>query len=188
MLKRRLGFNRLLSSRAHGRANMRENCSRAGICGEEGATLVEFALASVILVMILFGTIEVAIAGYSFDFVSEAARDATRYAIVRGSASCNASYNPQMPDCSATNAQIQAHVRRLNYPAINTSNLTTTTVWYSATGGPPNMTWTSCGATKCNAIGNAVKVTVYYTFPLTIPFWGQNTIHMSNSSQMVISQ
>jgi hypothetical protein len=49
------------------------------------------------------------------------------------------------------------------------------------------MTWTPC-AGQCNGIGNAVKVTVNYTFPLSIPFWGSNAINMTNSSQMVISQ
>lgn len=155
--------------------------------GEEGATLVEFALSCTIFLTIVIGIIQVSLAAYSYDFVSEAARDCARYALVRGSASCSAAYSPHMPDCGATNAQIQAHLRTLNYPGINTANLTTTTVWSAATGGPPNMTWTAC-ANQCNAIGNAVKVTVYYGFPFNIPFWGQSTINMANSSQMVISQ
>jgi Flp pilus assembly protein TadG len=182
MLKRRTSISLLRSSRANGRSNLKQNRSRRGICGEEGATLVEFALASVIFVGILFGIIEVSLAVYSYDFVSEAARDAARYAIVRGA---NCKY---MPDCAATNANIQTHVQSLNYPGINTSNLTTTTVWYSHATAPPNMVWTTCGATQCNAIGNAVKVTVNYTFPLSVPFWQGSTINLTNSSMMVISQ
>lgn len=149
--------------------------------GELGATLVEFAFASWLFVIFLFGTIETSVAVYSYDFVSEAAREAARYAIVRG-AKC-----AYMPDCGATNTQIQAHVQSLNYPGINTSKLTTETVWYSQ-GTSPGMTWTSCGTVQCNAIGNAVQVKVTYKFPLSIPFWGQQTITMTNSSMMVISQ
>jgi Flp pilus assembly protein TadG len=182
MLKRRTGISLLLSSRANGRPNLRESHSRCGICHEEGATLVEFAFASMIFVMILFGIIEVSIAAYSYDFVCEAARDAARYAIVRG-ASCK-----YMPDCGATNTSIQTHVRSLNYPGIDTSNLATTTVWYSHATAPPNMTWTTCGATQCNAIGNAVKVTVSYSFPFNVPFYPGATFNLTNSSMMVISQ
>jgi Flp pilus assembly protein TadG len=172
----------LLSSRAKGPVVRNQKRSRSGICGEEGATLVEFAFASMIFVMILFGIIEVSLAVYSYDFVSEAARDAARYAIVRGA---NCKY---MPDCGATNSTIQTHVQSLNYPGINTSNLTTTTVWYSHATAPPNMTWTTCGTTQCDAIGNAVKVTVNYSFPLQVPFYPGSTINLTNSSMMVISQ
>jgi Flp pilus assembly protein TadG len=51
---------------------------------EEGSALVEFALSSVVLFMTLFGLMASCTALYSYLFVAEAAREASRYAIVRG--------------------------------------------------------------------------------------------------------
>lgn len=155
---------------------------RRGFRGEDGATLVEFAVSCSILCLMLFGIIQVSLLVYTYDFVSEAARDGARYAIVRGT-KCTG-----FTDCNATPAQIQAHVQTLNFPAINTSNLTATATWYQAATAPPNMVWSTCTVTPCNIQGNAVKVTVQYPFPFSIPFWGKTTVNLSNSSQMVMSQ
>jgi Flp pilus assembly protein TadG len=181
MLKELRILSRLRFLRAKSHSNTKVRRSR-GVCGDEGATLVEFALSCSVLVMMLFGIVEVSLAVYSYDFVSEAARDGARYAIVRGTR-CTG-----MPDCNATSDQIQTHVRSLNYPAIDTSNLTVTATWYQAATAPPNMTWSTCTATPCNVEGNAVKVVVQYPFQLSIPFWPGATINLSNSSQMVIAQ
>jgi Flp pilus assembly protein TadG len=150
--------------------------------GDEGSTLVEFALSCSVLCMVLFGIVQVSLLVYSYDFVSEAARDGARYAIVRGTR-CTA-----LPDCNATSAQIQTHVQSLSYPGITTSNLTVTAIWYKAATAPPNMTWSTCTVSPCNVIGNAVNVTVQYPFQLTIPFWGTSSVNLSNSSQMVMAQ
>src|ERR1039458_10515869 len=100
---------------------------RLGVRSDEGATLVEFALSCSILCMMLFGIVEVSLAVYTYDFVSEAARDGARYAIVRG-AKCAG-----MPDCNiSTSGPIQTYIQSLNYPAINTSNLTVTATYVTA--------------------------------------------------------
>lgn len=158
---------------------------RKTLWNEEGATLVEFAFASTVMLTLLFGLLETCLAVYSYDFIAEAARDGARYMIVRGT-KCTA-----MPDCLATNGTLQSHIRSMNYPAINMSNLTTTTAWYTAGTAPPNMTWTLCAAgtpSSCAVEGNAVKVTVNYPFTLNVPFLKPMVINMSNSSMMVISQ
>lgn len=154
---------------------------RHGIGNEEGATLAEFALSCATLCLMLFGIMQISLLVYTYDFVSEAARDGARYAIVRGT-KCTG-----LSDCNATSDQIQTHIRTLNFPAINTSNITATAVWLSAATAPPNMVWSSCTGT-CNIQGNAVNVTVTYPFPLNIPFWGKQTVTLTNSSQMVMSQ
>lgn len=176
---------------------------RLGFRDSEGSTIVEFALVSSAFLGFMLLIIETSLAVYSYDFVSEAARDCARYAIVRGKSSCNAAYSPQMPDCAATEAQIQTHLRSLNYPGINTSNLTATVAWYPATpvtsGSTSTMTWPesdtcnmavsgSPSPTSCKAAGNAVDVTVNYQYPFIVPFVKSATISMSNSSMMVISQ
>ncbi len=179
---RRSFLSRLRSLRAASLAGM-VGQRRQGVRSDEGATLVEFALSCSILCMMLFGIIEVSLAVYTYDFVSEAARDGARYAIVRGN-KCTG-----MPDCNiSTSDPIQTHIRSLNYPAINTSNLTVTATYLTAASAPPNMTWSSCSGSGCNKIGNAVNVQVQYPFQLNIPFWPGATINMSNTSQMVIAQ
>jgi Flp pilus assembly protein TadG len=181
MLRIRGYCNRLIHAHVAGPAGSTKE-HRRGICAEEGATLVEFAISCSVLLMMLLGIIQVSLLVYTYDFVSEAARDGARYAIVRGSKCIG------FPDCNATSTQIQAHIQTLNFPAINTSNLTATAVWCQAAAAPPNMVWSTCTATTPKIQGNAVKVTVQYPFPLNIPFWGKTTVNLSNSSQMVMSQ
>lgn len=144
---------------------------------ERGSSLVEFALSSTILFMLVFGVIAMALALYSYNVVSESAREATRYAIVRGSACHFATA------CPATAAQIQTYVKGLDFPGINPSNLTAATTWsvYPAGG-------TCTPSASCNNPGNQVKVTVSYSFPVAIPFVPKSTISMSSTAEMVISQ
>ncbi len=152
---------------------------RAFLRRDVGATLVEFAVATSLLFMMLFGIIQCCLALYTYNYVSDAARVATRYSAVRGS-SCTG-----MPDCGITGAQIQTYLRSIPYPGINASNLSASAAWLSASSAPPT-TWTAC-ANQCNAPGNAVQVTVTYAFSLNIPYWKNATVNMSSTSQMVIS-
>ena len=174
-------FSRLRLLRTAGPVDSLKQHDRS-IRGEEGITLVEFAFACSMLCLMLFGIVQVSLLVYTYDFVSEAARDGARYAIVRGTKCIG------LTDCNATSAQIQAHIQTLNFPAINTSNLTATAEWFQAAKAPPNMVWSTCTVTPCNIQGNAVKITVQYPFPFSIPFWGKTTVNLSNSSQMVMSQ
>src|ERR1700751_129670 len=52
---------------------------------ERGATLVEFAFVLIIFMTILFGIVGFGHALYAYHFVSHPAREAARYAAVRGS-------------------------------------------------------------------------------------------------------
>lgn len=148
---------------------------------ESGAAIIEFAVSASVVFMVLFGIIQCCLALYSYNYVSDAARVATRYASVRG-ASCTG-----MPDCSITGAQIQTLLRGMTYPGINANNLTASANWYTASASPPT-TWTSCGTTTaCKVPTNAVRVQVTYAFPLDIPFWNSGTVNISSASQEVIS-
>ena len=62
--------------------------NKQGALCEQGASLVEMALSASVLFVLLFGIIETCMALYAYNFVSEAAREATRYAVVRGPNSC----------------------------------------------------------------------------------------------------
>lgn len=172
-----------LGSRLPGRATFGGESTEQegpGVRGQEGSALVEFALASAILFVMLFGIIGGCLALYTFNFVSDAAREATRWAVVRG-ASCTA-----LDHCGASSADVQTYVQGLGYPGMTASNLTATASWLSASASAPT-TWTSCTGSGCNVPGNAVQVQVTYTYPFDIPYWKVTTISISSKSQMVIS-
>ena len=93
--------------------------------GETGSALVEFALASVIILTVLFGIIDMGRALYAYDWVSDAARRGTRYAMVRGTSSCPGS--PELTDCKASLGQITTYVES-NAFGIDQNALTVTAI------------------------------------------------------------
>jgi Flp pilus assembly protein TadG len=140
---------------------------------------MEFAVSITVVLAMLVGMIQCFQALYVYNYVCDAARVGTRYAMVRGSSCTGAS------DCGATPAQIQTYIQGITYPGIDPGNLAVTTTWLSvSTSGPT--AWTAC-ANKCNAPQNEVQVQVTYAFPLNIPFWRNASVDMASSSQMVIS-
>lgn len=151
------------------------------LAGEEGDTIAEFALSATILIAVVFGIYQASSAFYCYSYVSDAARQGTRYAIVRGSACTGFSECSGTP-VGATSAQVQSYVKSLGYPGISPNNLTVTTTWPS--------TGSACTpiSSPCNNPGNLVKVVVAYRFPLSIPLVPVTTINMSSTSEMVISQ
>ena len=164
---------------------LRENRLRAqnsGIHGHEssehGAASVEFALSVTALLTLIFGILAMCMALYSYHFVSEAAREGTRYAMVRGN-DCS-KYGKFGSNCPiTTSAPVQTYVRSLTYPGINTNNMNVTTTWPTASCSP--------AITPCNYPGNLVRVSVSYQFPLSIPFIPARTLTMTSQSQMVIA-
>ena len=155
---------------------------------EEGSAMVEAALSCVILMMLLIGICEMSLALYSYHSVSYAAREATRWAMVRGS-QCTG-----LTGCGASNSDIQTYLRGAALPGITSTNLSTATTWYTVTmdtsATQPTAVLTSCGTTPagCNVPGNQVLVTVTYSFPLRIPGIPHATWTMKSTSAMVISQ
>jgi Flp pilus assembly protein TadG len=147
---------------------------------EEGATLIEVAVSFALMIALIVTIFQISLALYASHFVADAAREATRYAIVRGSSSC--SNSPNLTNCNATAEQIKSWVRNLGYPGIDPQRLNATTTWPS--GG------VDCypSASPCNNPGSLVNVVVTYEFPLSIPFWKSATINLQSTSQMVISQ
>ena len=148
------------------------------------------AISSAVVLGLLFGVIQVCFAFYVHNMIDESAREASRYAIVRGS---NCSTNtPSQTNCGATSAEITSYVKSLGLPGVNagTPPMTVTTTWLTATssGTPATTTWTACTTGTCNAPGNQVSVNIQYAFPLGIPFWKVTTVTMSSTSRMVISQ
>lgn len=138
---------------------------------------MEMALSMIILLTLLFGLIELCLALYAYHYVSDAAREGSRYAIVHGS-TCSVSGN----SCTVTSGQIQTYVQNLGYPGINPSNMTVTTTWGSYPAGG------TCYAPGCNGPGDLVTVMAQYSFNLSIPFLKATALNLTSTSAMVISQ
>ncbi len=152
---------------------------------DEGSSVIEMMVSSTVLFAMIFGICQMSIALYIYHFTSDAARQGSRYAMVRGNTSCV--NTPGLTNCNATADQIKTWVRGLNYPGITSSKLTVTTTWCSASTTTPT-TWSSCASGTSKAPGNVVKVYVSYPLAFQIPFSKNTSLTLSSTSQMVISQ
>lgn len=175
-----IGFRRLFALERARKASSRVFQIGLGVRSEQGSSIVEFAMVAVILFTVVFGVMAIGLALYSYNVVSEAAREGTRFAIVRG-ASCTGF--PSACPAATDGTDTQTYIRSLGFPGINPNNLHAVSVYSATTAG------TTCSpSTLCNNPGNQVQVTVTYTFPVVIPFVPAQTLSMSNTAEMVISQ
>ena len=146
--------------------------------GARGQALFEILVSLIVFITMLLAVIQMGLAAYSYHFISEAAREGARWAMVRGSA-CTSFTTA----CPAAATDIQNYVTGLGYPGITASAMTVTASWC----GPTSSTPPAC-STGTNAPGQIVRVAVQYKFPVGIPFVPTSTITMNAMSQMVISQ
>lgn len=161
---------------------------------ERGSTLVEFAVVITVLLTVMFGIIDFSRAMYAYHFVSNAAREATRYASVRGSA-CNTWASA----CPALNTDVTSYVQSIVSSGIYVSSVTTgtppstagalgvTTTWPATTGS--GGTCLTGGQIKINYPGCVVTVKVQYNYGFSLPYLTSlSKINMTSTSQFVISQ
>jgi Flp pilus assembly protein TadG len=135
-----------------------------------GQTYVEFLMVVLPTLLIIFGVISFAMTIYTYSFLSNAARDAVRYAIVHGAKSTS----------PATSDVIQTFVRN-EAQGLSQSSITVSSCWNPQ--APPNQ----CpGPTGNNTPGKVVSVKVSYTFHPLYPF-AAVTLPLSSSAQMLIS-
>lgn len=144
--------------------------------GEAGQSLIEMAVTLPVLFAFLFCFMELSLAFYSYNMISETAREGTRYAMIHG-ASCPTSANPT---CKATAAQVDAYVLGIGWANVAGGTMTVCTYY--------NNNACNTNPTGSEAVGNPVKVTVTYVFPITMPFVPKNSLTMTSSSQMTILQ
>ena len=84
--------------------------------GERGDSLIEFAVVAVVLFTCIFGIIDCSRALYAYHFASYAAREATRYAIVRGSTWGSATCaSTSTFNCNASATNIHSYVQSLRH-------------------------------------------------------------------------
>ncbi len=150
---------------------------RRGKSAQRGSAILEFAYTMVIAFVLIFAMIDFARALYSYHFISEAAREGTRFASVRG-ALCSNSANP----CPAQPDDIVTFVKQLVPDGIDPTKVNVNPQW--PVGGS-------------NYPGRPVQVQVTYDFSFIFPFdfyklppisFLANSIHMSSTSEMVISR
>jgi Flp pilus assembly protein TadG len=145
---------------------------------EDGQALVEFALVIVFATSVIIGMIGLARAVYVYEFVAHAAREGSRYAMVRGG---GCKFLPS--DCPASAAEIQAYVKTLiNSNGLDSSALADPQVsWLQGPSNDPNC------SSDMNP-GCTVEVQVTYNFQFNLPFFPTITYPMTSTSEMIISQ
>ena len=126
--------------------------------GERGSTIVETALSLTVFLMILFATMDLGRMVFAFNFVSYAAREATRYAMVRGTK------NPT--DAAGLTTFVKSEAIGLDRSAI-----TVTPTW-----------------TPDHTPGSTVQVKVSYSFQPIAPYMPAGPFTLSSTSKMLISQ
>lgn len=162
LVRLRFAASRRLRSAAYSRPAMK------AASNEEGSALVEFALTAPALLALIFGLIEVCIALYTLQMVSEVAREGTRYAMVRG-ATCQTSNGSS---CTATATEVNSYVSAARWPNIGGGTIAANTTFPDG---------------NQNA-GSRVQVTVTYVTPFKVPFMSTSPITLSSTSVMSIVQ
>lgn len=128
---------------------------------DHGASLHEFGLAILLFYVFVFGAIDFGRALYAYHFVSHAAWEATRYAIVHGA------HSPH----PATTANLAQYVKSITPGGINPKAVTVSATW------TPN-----------HSVGSNVRVQVQDDFRFVMPLLPKARLTLSSASQMVIPQ
>jgi Flp pilus assembly protein TadG len=149
---------------------------------EEGSNLVEFALAALIFCAALFGILYFSLALYTAHFVTGAADDAARYAMVRGSTWSTTCASVSSSNCTATSTNVDNYVLSTVPPAISPANLTISTSWPGTlSGGGSCDTYNGANSPNCQVV-----VEVSYAFNLPLPLMLHSNMNLSSTSTMSI--
>lgn len=141
---------------------------------QRGSTTVEFAVSAILLLMVLFGIMQCSLLLYTYHTVSNAARQATRWAIVRGS-------NCVAATCPASASDVKTYALT-QVPLLDSGKVAVSTTW-SSSGS-----CTVASSSGPAGPGCAVSVQVSYPFQLSIPLIPIANITLSSTSQMVMSE
>jgi Flp pilus assembly protein TadG len=144
---------------------------------ERGQTLVEFALATAVILTVVFGLIDLGRALYTYNWVADSARKGARFMMVRGNmCRTNMPDDLQVTPCPATQTDSLNYVKSLAL-GLDQSKISVSTTC-QATGGaliPP----------PCAARGY-VRVQVTYNFNFITPFVNVLPWNMTSSSQIYV--
>ena len=127
--------------------------------------MVKFAMVASALLLLMFATIEFAMAVYSYNSISHAARECVRYAIV---------HSPTGPNPSTTSQIQKATVLYAALPAPNQLVPADVTVTFPADPNLPSQKDAQC--------------TVALNYSLRIPFLPSKTLPLTATARMLVSQ
>ena len=148
---------------------------------ERGSTLIEFGLVIIVLLMFIFGIIDMGRFLFAYHWVANTAREATRFAIVRG-ANCSSSQgNGIYGECPAQITQFVQDSAAAN--SIPQQNLIITPVYNP---NPTRACLQSSDGTF-DTPGCVVEVTITYPFKFIFPLLPTGTYNITSSSQMLIT-
>jgi Flp pilus assembly protein TadG len=148
---------------------------------ERGSTLIELAFSLSVLLMLIFGIMDFSRALYINHFLANAAREATRYAMVRGGDWPTSCATTLSGGCTASSANITAYVKLISPAGVDPSLLNVATTWPGT-----DATGASCGGS--NILSCVVDVKVTYTFSFILPFLPTNSLLFTSTSKMTIAQ
>ncbi len=150
-----------------------------------GSSLIEFALTVSILLMMIFGIMDFSRAIYVNHFLANTAREATRYAMVRGSSWRGAVCSTVTSfGCTASATNVAAYVSVLAPNGVDPASIVTTTTWPGT-----DVNGAGCAvAGALNSPGCTVRVRLTYSFAFALPFLPKNALLLSSTSQVTIAQ
>jgi len=153
---------------------------------ERGSSMIEYSLVFGLLMTMLLGIADFSRALYAYHYVSSSAREAARYASVRGTtcsvapSSCTTANSASGTAGHTSQTDIQDFVNNGAPLGVNGA-LTATVTW----SGTPNDGTVACtGANP--APGCVVKVKVAYNFNFMFPFVSKSTLTMNSTSRMSV--
>jgi Flp pilus assembly protein TadG len=160
---------------------------------QAGAALVEYAFVGMIFLTLIFGIGAFGHALFAYHFVNEVAKEATRYAAVRGAncandSSCAASNSASGVAGPTSQSDVTAFVKSLAPQSIDPSKLTVTATW----PGPasPQICTSAVngvGPWPSNSPGCTVQVQVQYTYTMIFPLISNSPINLASTSEMLIA-
>ncbi len=158
-------FSRSLRSLRRPRRSFSDREARRGnlVRSETGSSLVEFAICCPVLFGFVFGLMQVSLAFYTHEYISELAREGTRWAMVRGSG-CSG--------CTASTSSVEAYVSSIGLPNLAGGKMHVVASYPDGNETAPD----------------PVEVTVTYIFPYKIPFVTSSNLTMTSRSEMPIVQ
>lgn len=148
-----------------------------------------------VMLMLVFGVIELCWAVYGLHCVGNVAHEATRYAIVRGGSwgtTCDgtgaAGSGSASSMCTASTTDIANYVANRNFPGLNVTANDVCVEYFSSVPSNVSACTTSSTGTLANSPGDFVQVTINYPFTLTLPGLPAYTWDLTSTSQMVIAE
>ena len=159
---------------------------------DAGGSLVEMAISALILSTMLFAIFELTMGCYTYNAVSEAARESARWGMVRGT-KCS-TYTPNQNNCGASSDAIQNYAKtstKIDWSQCTTANPCVTATWMkgsTVSGSSTSTTWATCTGGCSADPGNLLVVSIDYPYALTFPMVKTFNIHLTSTAQVVVSQ